>query len=430
MKHRCNHMGCWACGFDDARKWLNQHRLKGLVIGDPTLDFLLTWPDLPTYSKSVDSAIKFFAAIRTLVAALKDRACGQLDGLMLATQINAMPNGGWGQYQLHAHASALPGKSDPRQLFEKIAVLWRQLGGKASMREGGDARGLHASGLLGFMDYVCGDPCQGFKPDERLSLHNNVLNALELRLKTPAVVRVVGGPALSPNGFLMLRAKARYLDRVSSGEWSFHQKATDPYLKSIPHCPGTVRELSAVEVCPFCNCYGNVARSGRIGMMRRHHCRACGNHWPDRAVLAGRQAAEETQRRRGRIMRYVAAWGSAAAVAKGLYIPIEEVRTAIAYSQSPAVRQVRAPLPRRRQRRQWDRPSKRLDWGDMDHVLAAARDDAGPPLPLPGPRRSKSKPTQQRGGAAGTPRRSPRSGRSRSGLQVGAIDDARPRVFR
>jgi transposase-like protein len=331
-RRKCNHIACPACGLLPVRRWTKRHQLKGAVIVDATVDVLLTWPDLPIHSGSIPAVVGFLDGVNALFTALHIGDFGRIDGFVGATQYNPPPFGGFGKVQGHLHLSVLPGRLSLVPLVKAIKSLWLAHGGKAV-----HLRQLDENGIGGVIQYLNCHPLEAFRAEaERVNLHHRVLNAVEAKRKAPAAVRAIGGPALSSNGFQMIRARARHTGRRHS--ISLTHVLEDPDRKAMFYCP-TVRQVCPVEACPACKSFGrSVKRNGRTkGGTPRWRCKKCGKSWVERSILAGRNRAWQTKGTDARIRRCWSECGTIAGTARRQHVSEWRVRRALRHADARTV---------------------------------------------------------------------------------------------
>jgi hypothetical protein len=270
FRYRCGHSCCGACGIYAMQRWAAHHERKAIAIRDRGTHWVLGWSDLPIDATSQQSFMNFLDAVRELRDELSHGRFARSPGFMLHTEINLIVRERKVYFHPHIHFFLV---GQFRMLFG-IGSWWRSRGG------------INAKPYLGrdfevFRRYSVANK----KIEERRAyprrwryLHHRVIGPLECSTNRCAVIRAMGGPTLSAQGFRKLMARARVRDL---GE---QISASDPDRKYQRYCPD-LRNVCFCSKCPVCNKWGpeSVIRNGYTSSgTLRWRCKYCGKSWTDR----------------------------------------------------------------------------------------------------------------------------------------------------
>ena len=303
-RKKCNHAGCDYCPKSDCFEWFHQHEMKGLLVGDRTIDFLLVWKDLPVHSNAVSSYCEFLAATECFLGELKRGALGRVLLGALKTEVNPPPKGEAGRFQPHVHVCLLM-PDGWRTIREYEAILrargiWRRLGGKTAKR-----REKEPKTLKGALNYMSKHPLSKYKTDGKRLLHDLVFNAVEMKRKRPAYIRQFWGK-LTGQKFTKLRARASYRFRLPL--MTLKQRASDPdrhYQSIFP----VIRRLRYFEECPVCSLNTRAPKDcGEPFVCKNNHS------WHARSVFGNKIESARLRKARNKILREYKHYGTVAAV--------------------------------------------------------------------------------------------------------------------
>lgn len=278
-KGRCCSPGCPECGKEPAIKF---HQMYEHVIRTIEGDFqtlILTWSNLPTNDKAVESTVKFKHAFDALRRWLRDDTVlgrrSPIAGAIASAECNFVPGTKGTKFQLHIHLLVFMDKQSWLwgDLHDVLRSKWKKLGGKSVLRP---FQEFHASAQR-FLDYVTKHPIcltDTETNDERLSewrsnLVARVLKPAKDRLRGPVLGQFTTG-ILHGHRFRQVIARAHY-----DATKGIRQRLLHPGGK-LPRLPPGIRVVLR-PWCPHCrasdrhlNQLGDAA-----GGLKRYYCRRC-----------------------------------------------------------------------------------------------------------------------------------------------------------